>query len=137
MSSPHARDDRGARHAGKLDASDADTARGAVHQDPFPGPERALGEQGVMCDREGLGESARLQRVERVWHRQGGALVDDRQLGLGPSADDGHDPVAGDEVSGAGTSCRHDACEFEARDVERHAGWSRVQTRPLQQVGAD
>jgi hypothetical protein len=62
--------------------------------------------------------------------------VDDRQLGLRSASDHGHDPVADYEALDTRTNCPHDARELEARDVRRPTWWSRVQTGPLQQVGA-
>ena len=46
---------------GELHSCNAHAACGAVHQDPFSWPELALGEQGVVRDRERLREAAGLQ----------------------------------------------------------------------------
>jgi len=126
----HARDDGGACHTGKLDRGDADAARGAVHQDAFTWSERALGKQSVMCDRECLREPARFQKVQRVWHGQRGALMDDHQLGLGPTADDGHDTVADGKALDTRANIRHDSRELEPGCVRGRTRRSRIKDRP-------
>jgi hypothetical protein len=118
-----------------LDSGDADPACGTVHQDPLTRSEPALGEQGVMRDRERLREPTGLHQIERVRHWQGGAFVDHSQLRLGSASHHGHDPISHDEALDARANCPHSACELEARDVCRRTRRSRVQTGPLQQVG--
>ena len=65
----HARNDRGTRHDPKLDSGDADPARSTVHQHPLTRPEIALGEKGIVRDRERLRESTGLHVRKRVGHR--------------------------------------------------------------------
>ena len=80
------------------------------------------------------GEPAGFEGPEGVRHRHGRPLLHDRQLGLPPTADHGHDPVTHAEAQDAGPDRGHDAGKLEARDVRRGARRSRVPTGSLQQV---
>ena len=59
-----------------------------------------------------------------------------RKLGLPAAADERHDAIADREAFDVAAECDHLAGELHARDVRRAAGWRRVQTAPLQHVGA-
>ena len=130
----HARHDRRAGRNRELDPRDADAAGGAVDEQVLARSEPALGEEGVVRGRERLREPAGFEWPEGVRHRHGRPLVHDRQLGLPPTADHGHDPVTHAEAQDAGPDRGHDAGKLEARDVRRGARRSRVPTGSLQQV---
>jgi hypothetical protein len=131
----HARHDRGACRNSELHSCHAYPTRRAVDEHPLSGPELALGEQGVIRDRERLREAGGLQRGDLVGHGQSGSFVNGHQLGLRSASDHRHDPIADDETFGTRTNCRHNARELEARDVGRPTRRCRVQAGPLQQVG--
>ena len=88
-----------------------------------------------MRDGERLGKPARLDRPKRLWHCHRYALVDCRQLCLGPATYDCHDPVSYPESRCAGTHRLDNPGQLEARDVNRPARWGWVVPRHLEKVG--
>ena len=132
----HGGGDARARHLAELDRGHADAARGAVDEQALAGPQAGLGEERVVGGREDLGHAARGLPVELLGHRHGGALVDDRELGLAAAGDDRHHAVADLEALHARTALDHLAGQLEAGDVLRRAGRRRIAALELLDVGA-
>ena len=65
-----------------------DLAAAPFMKQAFAWSKPALSAQGVVSDREGLGEGAGLNRRKRFGHRHGGAFVGDGQLGLSATSDE-------------------------------------------------
>ena len=111
--------DARARHLAELDGGHADAAGGAVDEQALAGLEAGLGEERVVGGGEYLRHAARGVPLELLGHRDRGALVDDRELGLASARDDRHHAVAGLEALDAGAALEHLARQLEPGDVLR------------------
>jgi hypothetical protein len=92
-----------------------------VDEQPLPERQIALGEQRVVCRREGLGKAASLVPCSAFWHGQGGALVHEHKLGLRPASDHRHDPVARAKPLDVASDSDDFSGDFNARYVGRAA----------------
>ena len=102
---------------------------------PFGGAQVGLGEQGIVCGAERLGEPTRLVPGDPLGHRHGHGVGHHGQLRLGPAAGDGHDPVADGEPGGPRSEAYHLPGELHAGDVLGEAGRWRVEALLLEEVG--
>ena len=73
---------------------------------------------------------------DAVGHRDGGALVHHRQLGLPAAAHHRHHPVAAAEPRTPGPTATTSPAELEAGHVGGHTGRRRVEAETLEHVGA-
>ena len=90
----------------------------------------------VVRGGEDLRHGARGLPVELLGDRHGGALVDDRELGLAAAGDDRHHAVAGLEPLDARAALDDLARQLEAGDVLRRARRRGVAALELVHVGA-
>jgi DNA polymerase-4 len=85
----------GAQDLAELDGRGAHPAGSGMDQHGLPAGQMAAGHQGVVGGEKRLRNGRRVAEREMIRHRHRFQLVHRDQLGVGPTADQPHDPVTG------------------------------------------
>ena len=129
-------DDARADGVRELQRGGADARPDRVHEQPFPGRDVGLRDDGVVDGDEDFGHAAHGDEIELRGNHRAVNGRDRDVLGLGATAGQPEHAIT-DRTRGHVRSDERDlAREFHAGNVGRPTGWRGITTRALQQIGA-
>jgi ABC-type lipoprotein export system ATPase subunit len=130
-------EDLTAHRVGDLNGCRADTTADGMHEHTFARRQAALRQQGIVRRDERLGDRGGSREIDVGRDQYGQPFVSQHVLGLSPSRDDAHDPVAEFErTDRVGPACIDDSGVFQAWYVGRRPGWGGIDSAALHEVGS-